>query len=85
MGLVFRIQFTVCHNLSLVYLLSISVLKVCFVTPAEHLVKYKNVVFGPGVPGKTSKYMGPPTAERQNAWEELYLCEYSTLHLYPIS
>ncbi|PYH93997.1 hypothetical protein BO71DRAFT_326381, partial [Aspergillus ellipticus CBS 707.79] len=40
--------------------------------PVDHLVTYKDVVFTSGLLEGRTSYQGPPTPERDAAWEDLY-------------
>ncbi|PGH08527.1 hypothetical protein AJ80_07847 [Polytolypa hystricis UAMH7299] len=41
-------------------------------SPAQDAVRYKRTTFTTGFEGGLSKYQGPPSAENEKAWDELY-------------
>ena len=49
--------------------------------PAKHLISYENVVFSTGFGHERTEYQGPPTAERNALWDDLYGCKFNSILL----
>ncbi|THC87813.1 hypothetical protein EYZ11_012739 [Aspergillus tanneri] len=52
-------------------------------SPARDVIRYKTTVFDSGFERKT-KYMGPPTEENEQAWEDLYQDATAGISIIPI-
>lgn len=46
-------------------------------SPAQEAIEYKVEVFHQNVESAPSQFQGPPSAELDQAWEDLYQCEFS--------
>ncbi|KAJ8093875.1 hypothetical protein PM082_009742 [Marasmius tenuissimus] len=43
-------------------------------SPANHLIEHQVTTFHSAIQGDMTEYMGPPSPEVDNAWDDLYKC-----------
>jgi hypothetical protein len=49
-------------------------------SPAQEAIEYKIEVFHQNIETAPSQFQGPPSAELDQAWEDLYQCECQSVY-----